>query len=217
MTNVEQFIKQLPTKLAELKTTFEAGLPVSGDDLTDIVTNTGIVSACVDQVNHHVEVDTNAINGVTMAVNSGNKDNGTQRIAIATNDVNLAAINTNAATTATLLNGWVGGYLPGVNVVLRGIHFGAGDENIAASSGNITNGTLRVAVADDDTNIAPMKAYMNTAQDKLNYIDININSMLTAINLIKTNTDDMKTYLNSINNILIDVHDSGTHTLKTST
>lgn len=216
------FIKQIPEKLTELKTTFEGGLPITSVDLTDvknntsdIASNTSIVALCVDQVNHHVEVDTNAINGVTMAVNSGNLSNGTQRVSIATNDVNLAAINTNAATTATLLNGWVGGYVPGMNVSLRGIHFGAGDETIAAASGNVTNGTLRVTVAENDLNIAAQTAYLNTTQDKLGFIDTNINTINTNIGTINTNLATMNTTLTNLYNLFNDIYNSSNHYIRT--
>lgn len=85
---------------------------IATDDvnLSSINTWTGVLAACVDQVNDHIEVDTNAINGVTMAVNSGNNSAGVQRVCIATDDINLAAIkadigtiNTNIATMNTNL------------------------------------------------------------------------------------------------------------------
>lgn len=50
------------------------------------------LNQCFDAVNHHVEVDTNAINGVTMSVNSGVNGTGVQRVCIADDDVNLSAL-----------------------------------------------------------------------------------------------------------------------------
>lgn len=257
--NQQTHFNQLKTVLQELYTTFEDGLDIASPDLTtvvnntgdtasaledvvtntaniangtnDITTNTGIVSACVDQVNHHLEVDTNAINGVTMAVNSGNKSNGCQRVTIATDDVNLQkisncvnvgtskvevnasisgvpqtnliylngnaiAVNTGSSSTGTQrvciadndtnlsgmatnigamttdldtltnrIEGVASGYVTGLGVVLRGVKFGAGDESLAVANGDVNTGTLRVTIADNDTNLAAIKQILQDVWD----------------------------------------------------
>ena len=79
---------------------------IATDDvlISDIDISTSRIAGCVDLVNHHVEVDTNAINGVTMAVNSGNNSTGVQRVCIATDDVNLANISAKLDSIYTILN-----------------------------------------------------------------------------------------------------------------
>lgn len=208
MSNTEHFLKQVYSKLQELKVVLEAGLPVSGTDLTSIATNTATVSACVDTVNHHLEVDTNAINGVTMSVSNGTLDSGTQRVCIADDDANLSGIyaqliNLGGAIwfpdvqsingNACLLNGNAinlgdgnngagcqrvtiarddynvkqlmansSGWIPAFNVNLRGIHFGASDVDISSANGNVDSGTLRVTIADNDTNLANIASNLTT-------------------------------------------------------
>lgn len=56
-----------------------------------------LLGACIDTENDHLEVDTNAINGVTMQVGPGNSEisagvSGVQRMCIATNDLNMNAL-----------------------------------------------------------------------------------------------------------------------------
>lgn len=73
---------------------------------TVAVTNAALteLNNCFDAVNHHVEVDTNAINGVTMSVNSGVNGTGVQRVCVATDDVNLSTISTTLTTISATLS-----------------------------------------------------------------------------------------------------------------
>jgi hypothetical protein len=73
-------------------------------NMAAINANSLVLSNCVDQINNHVEVDTNAINGVTIDVNAGNNSAGTQRMCIATDDVNIAAMKTKIDDIYTILN-----------------------------------------------------------------------------------------------------------------
>ena len=139
---------------------FPATQPVSG---TVAVTNTALTNLdlCFDNVNHHVEVDTNAINGVQTAVGSGNLSTGVQRICIATDDVNLSAIKTNTTSTyiangTNTLNASVDRGNLGLTV-----EYGVGKFNPL-----VCNNTQRLLVADTDvksvldtisTNIATMQ------------------------------------------------------------
>lgn len=68
-----------------IATTNKGAVHISHAALTEL-------NQCFDAVNHHVEVDTNAINGVTMAVNQGVNGSGVQRVCIADDDVNLSAL-----------------------------------------------------------------------------------------------------------------------------
>ena len=78
----------LPLKSqAGITDTGTARVCIASDDI-----NLKKLSDCVDNVNHHLEVDTNAINGVTMAVNSGNNSAGVQRVCLATDDVNISVM-----------------------------------------------------------------------------------------------------------------------------
>lgn len=54
--------------------------------IADDDTNMKELYDCIDHVNKHVEVDTNAINGTAMAVNNGVLSAGVQRVCIANND-----------------------------------------------------------------------------------------------------------------------------------
>jgi len=201
MSNVEQYIKQLPTKLTELKTIFSGGLTVSGTDLTsivtntsdtvsntaDLVTNTAAVYACIDHINNHLEVDTNAINGVTMSVNSGTNDAGTQRMTIATDDTiknpikvmsgfgapNLYVGNsTNCQVIGAVRNdasGVVGGtdqcFTP-LSVDQNGRLYidlkRVGGTAIDTNSGSKSAGSQRVVIATDDINLAAINTNTGT-------------------------------------------------------
>ena len=70
---------------------------------TVAVTNTPLtnIDLCLDNINHHVETDLNALKGVALAVNSGSKSDGCQRVCVATDDVNMSAINTAISTINT--------------------------------------------------------------------------------------------------------------------
>jgi len=226
MTNVEQFIKQLPGKLTEIKTALQGGLPITGTDLTSIATNTSntaantlVLSDCVTsgnkiktnfrELNDHVisansgnledgtlrvciasndvnleaikvaseqvastvnmagfqAVDIATINGTVVQEGAGILGSGVQRVAIANDDTNLSAINTNVNNIVPLVTAWNSGYVPAINVNLLGVQFGAGANPISVANGNVTTATLRVTIADDDTNLAHINAILSDVWD----------------------------------------------------
>lgn len=164
--------------------------------LTEIQTNTNntyntantihndltIVTDCVDQVNHHLEVDTNAINGIQMAADSGNLSGGVQRVCIATNDVNISAMAADMDTLANRIEGVASGYVSGLGVVLRGIKFGAGDEPLNSAAGNYDVGTLRVCIATDDVNISAIKLKIDSMQTDINTLATILNDVWDSVN-----------------------------------
>jgi len=179
--NQNNYSKQLISKLDTLNTSLTGGLNVSGTDLTsivtntsdtasntaDVITNTGVIAECVDQINHHLEVDTNAINGVTMAVNSGNNSDGCQRFTIANDDTmkgpihttgTLTDINTPGTTKCFVMGGAQldGKFAP---LTLNNAGNPSCDitkiqgNSIDTSSGNLSTGTIRTVSATNDTNL----------------------------------------------------------------
>lgn len=51
----------------------------------------------------HIKIDSNQIKSVDIDVNSGNLSNGTQRVSIATDDVNISQMQSDIATIKTTL------------------------------------------------------------------------------------------------------------------
>lgn len=243
MSNSEHYLKQLPTILQEVKAVLTGGLPVSGTDLTDIKTNTAdtsantadtvtglaIVTACVNQINNHLEVDTNAINGVLTSVNSGLNDTGTQRVCIASDDLNVFAISSNTSatagstsTTATntgVLSNCVWVAQNQVKVDIKTLN----DTTIETNAGSLTAGVQRVCIASDDVNLSALYGCIDIAN---NQVKMNVNSLggnMTATNQgflsngtmrVCIATDDI--IMANINTILTDVWDPVAHTLKVS-
>lgn len=187
MSNAEQFIKQLPTKLNELKTIFEGGITISGSDLgdiktntsdtasntADIISNTGIVADCVDQVNGQIQCNVNAIGGVMISRNAGNVDDGVQRVCIATNDSKLTDIATNTNNTynsantihndLTILTNCVNQVNNHVEVDTNAIN----GIQMASDSGNLSGGVQRVCIATNDVNISAMAADLDTLTNRI--------------------------------------------------
>src|SRR4051812_12565828 len=158
--NSSYYSNQVITKLQNL---IDNGLPVSNTDLTTVATNstdissdtsyiedhTSKIAACVDNVNHHLEVDTNAINGVLMSVNSGVVGDGVQRVCIADDDNNLSQIATyTQRTTQTIYDADFTSQ--NTNTVYLG------QQLINLGSGNTSTGTQRITLANDDTLKGPV-------------------------------------------------------------
>lgn len=61
--------------------------------LTDIITPINNLGLCLDNTNHHVEVDLNALNGTMLDAGSGLKSAGCPRVVIANDDTNMRAIS----------------------------------------------------------------------------------------------------------------------------
>jgi|ERR1044071_8670658 hypothetical protein len=110
-------------------------------------------------------VDIATINGTVVQEGAGSVGSGVQRVAIANDDTNLSAINTNVNNIVPLVTAWNSGYVPAVNVNLLGVQFGAGANPIAVSNGNLNTATLRVCIADDDTNLAHINAILSDVWD----------------------------------------------------
>lgn len=166
MSNVEQYIKQLPTKLSELKTTFSGGLTVSGTDLTsivtntsdtaahcaDIITNTGLISGCVDAA--HMVCELRTVNAETISVGAGNTDTGTIRVINASDDPRLSDVATSTARVATCVD--IG------NARLYCDNKTVNGTTISVNAGNKDNGCIRVCGAADDTAWTKLSALTNS-------------------------------------------------------
>jgi ABC-type molybdate transport system ATPase subunit len=115
---------------------------VLGVDLTAISTNTGVVSACVDQLNNRVNIDLNSINTNAIATDTGIASTGVQRVCIATNDINLAAINTNI----TSLSNCVDGLNNNLEIDTKAIN----GVTVASDIGIVNTGCQRITIATND-------------------------------------------------------------------
>jgi len=122
-------------------------------------------------------MDLDRVGGSATDVGSGNTGSGTLRVAVATDDVNIAAIKTASEASSDALNdikaaveGTLGTSLQtaipagtneigGVNLVKI-----AGTAP-STDSGNVDSGVLRVTVATDDVNIAAIKTAVEKIDD----------------------------------------------------
>ena len=122
-------------------------------------------------------MDLDRVGGSATDVGSGNAGSGTLRVAVATDDVNIAAIKTASEASSDALNdikaaveGTLGTSLQtaipagtneigGVNLVKI-----AGTAP-STDSGNVDSGVLRVTVATDDVNIAAIKTAVEKIDD----------------------------------------------------
>jgi len=96
------------------------------------------------------------IAGTTTAINSGLLDNGTQRVCVATDDINLKKLIDNSS-----------GVFPAFNIVLNGVKFGGSHEPISVASGTTDGGTLRVTLATDDVPIAQINTHLATIESDI--------------------------------------------------
>ncbi len=107
------------------------------------------------------------VNGTTTDTNSGNKSAGSQRIVIATDDVNTSAINTSTSASATSLaaldNSVDGNYL-NTNMNIAGT-------DVDSNSGNKSAASQRVVIATDDVNTAAINTSTSGAATSLAIID----------------------------------------------
>ena len=184
MSNLEKYIKEIR----------DSGLVISGTVLDDIKTNSDELTACIDTVNHHLEVDTNAINGVLMAANAGTNSDGVQRVCIADDDTNLydialcsenisnqsSAIKTNTDYLTTMNT-----TLTGIKTVTDGLAFGfpsgvasvnvqvrslGGGNPISLGAGSTEAGTQRVTLSSGDVLTNDIKTLLTSIKNDLDYL-----------------------------------------------
>ena len=89
------------------------------------------------------------IQGVDVSSDKGDADNGTLRVAIADDDTNLQPINENINKITQTVDEESGNIALNTNLNIKGLDVSS-NKNIA------DDGTLRVAIADDDTNLQPI-------------------------------------------------------------
>lgn len=78
---------------------------------------------------------------------------------------------------------------PAINVNLRGIKFGAQNQDLQAGGGNKNTGTLTVTIADDDTPLGVIAAKLDVIASKLTDIDNILNDVYVfASHSLKTST-----------------------------
>ncbi len=178
----------------------------------------------------YIQNDIAKIAGSGTSVNVGSLDPGTQRVCIASDDVNLFPMNTNLSGLSTLVTAWNSGYVPAVNVNLRGVQYGAGASDIAVGAGNNNNATVRVCIGTDDVNLAAIKTATEQVANTINMAGFQAVDIATINGTVVTEgagnvgagtqrvaiaTDDIN--LASINAILTDVWDSTNHYLRVHT
>jgi len=124
-------------------------------------------------------VDLIKVAGNSIAVNSGNLSTGVQRIAVATDDVNLAAINTSAAVLPTIDTNIniISDCVTSINKLKINI-CEVLDQVVATNAGNAGAATLRVCIATDDVNIAAMKAKIDQIHTILDDVYDNVTGTL---------------------------------------
>lgn len=170
------------------------------------------------------------MNGVTVSTEAGLEDPGTQRVCIATDDVNLAEMNQNLREHQELVL---------ESSSASSVNFGANiraiaNSSIAANSGVLSNGVLRVCIATDDINSEAINTATSNLQTSnagsglaINLKNINGNVLASGAGIVGSgvqrfvsSTDDVnfeamrislgniETSLDNIEAILTDVWDS---------
>jgi hypothetical protein len=122
-------------------------------------------------------MDLDRVGGSATDVGSGNAGSGTLRVAVATDDVNIAAIKTaseassdalddiKAAVEGTLDTSLQTAIPAGTNEI-GAVNVSKVAGNVTATgAGDTTSGTLRVAIADDDTNLTAIKVAVEKIDD----------------------------------------------------
>lgn len=134
---------------------------IATDDINIANMNTEItkLGTVVDEATDCVHIDLKTIKGITLENNQGYLSNGVPRVCIAQDDINVARLTGNTS-----------GDMNAFNVNLRGIRFGAGDVDITSANGNVNSGTIRVTVADNDTNLAAINSTLTTISTTLTNI-----------------------------------------------
>lgn len=187
---------------------------------------------CIDNVNHHLEVDTNAINGVAMQVNSGNLEisagvSGVQRVCIATDDVNLAAINSSSATVAGAVSA---GKMQcevtnnvSADILIGGLAPSTGD----GFYGGVGDNVQRVVIANNDPllssidgNISGMKLCFDDGEHKLRVWSdtgqvsvsgaVTLSGTSNAVNATCTGAVSLTGSTNAVNATLVTINGSTT-------
>lgn len=219
MTNVEQYIKRLPTIMTEVKTTLEGGIPVAGGDLTDIKTNTSDTASntadCAGGLSSLVAC-TN-----TLGASTYNKGLASSLF--------VSAVRNEAQMTLSDTDGYVcpiavdsKGNVQTDQVKILGTA-------IDTNSGNKSNGSQRICIASDDVLLSRIAGSYdgnsNLVQCNLRAINdsgVSKNSGIKddGCQRIVIATDDvnisvMSSDISTIANILNDVWDSTAHALRT--
>jgi hypothetical protein len=130
------------------------GIGLSPADVTeDIRTAVQLLDNAVD--GNYLNVNLNAA-GTDLSTNSGNLSNQTIRVAIATDDVNTAAIK----TAVQLLDNAMDGNYINVNANIAGT-------DVAAGAGNVAATVQRVTLATDDANTAAIRTSVASVDTKM--------------------------------------------------
>ncbi len=130
----------------------------------------GSITGTVDTSTNIVAIADNPI-----SINAGNCDNGSQRVCVATDDINLAAINTATTEIATSVN------LSKVDINF--VSLGIGGVSVDTNQGNASTGCQRMTIADDDTNQLAINSSTASIDTKLtteNTNSTNISSEITG-------------------------------------
>jgi hypothetical protein len=115
--------------------------------ITDGTTNAAVIATILSQ-----KTDTSSVAGTVTTVNSGNKSAGSQRIVIATDDINMAKIT----AAVEIMDDWDETNRAKVNPI-------AGQAGIAANTGVMDVLTTRITLATNDAQYGEVGAAANVA------------------------------------------------------
>lgn len=127
-------------------------------DVSDIKTNSDNLNSCLDLSNYLIATNTKQVNGSNTSVNSGGLNAGTQRICIATDDINSSAINSNTTALYNCID-HVNNYLKVDTNAINGVV-------TAVNSGVNGNGVQRVTIATDDTLVSDIDTLVTNIYDQ---------------------------------------------------
>ena len=171
-------------------------------------------------------MDLDRVGGSATDVGSGNAGSGTLRVAVATDDVNIAAIKTASEASSNALDdikaaveGTLGTSLQtaipagtneigGVNLVKI-----AGTAP-STDSGNVDSGVLRVTVATDDVNIAAIKTAADAIETAVDAIETTTGTIATTTSVIESSVDATQATVGAVSDVAVDAGGEGTISAK---
>jgi len=127
------------------------------------------------------DVNVIEVGGVTVGSNIGNATDGTLRVAVASDDVNLSAINTSTGDCKVDLDELYD-CIDHTNKNLAVDNKRVNGNSITVNSGAISNGTQRICIADNDTNLLAINTNINSINTHLNDSNQPLYSNVTQFN-----------------------------------
>ena len=171
-------------------------------------------------------MDLDRVGGSATDVGIGNAGSGTLRVAVATDDVNIAAIKTASEASSDAL-GDIKAAVEGTLSTSLQTAIPAGTNEIggvnlvkiagtapSTNSGNVDSGVLRVTVATDDVNIAAIKTAADAIETAVDAIETTAGTIATTTSVIESSVDATQATVGAVSDVAVDAGGEGTISAK---